>query len=91
MNRSLLSRELDHQLKLYAAKGGKTSRRSTVRRARRFIAFCQRPAEQIGRRQVYEFFEQHQLSPTTQRDYYYAIALLWRLLGRSGEPPRPRD
>lgn len=91
MNRSLLSRELDHKLKLYAAKGGKTSRRATVRRVRHFIDACQRPAEQIGRRQVYEFFEQQRFSPTTQRDYYYAIALLWRLLGRSGEPPRPRD
>lgn len=91
MRQPLIRRDLDHRLTLYAAKGGKTSRRRTVRRVRRFIAFCQRPAEQIGRRQVYAFFEQHRFSPTTQRDYYYAIALLWRLLGRSGEPPRPRD
>lgn len=91
MTHSLISRELDHRLKRYAAKGGKTSRRATVRRVRSFITFCQRPAEQIGRQQVYEFFEHHQLSPTTQRDYYYAIVLLWRLVGRSGDPPRPRD
>ncbi len=94
MNTPFIDRQLDHRLKLYAAKGGKTSRRSTVRRIRTFIDFCQRPAAQIGRRQVHEFFEQleqRHLSPTTFRDYHRAICLLWRLLGRSGEPPRPRS
>lgn len=86
-----ISRTLDHRLKRYAAKGGKASRRATVRRVRTFITFCQRPAEQIGKRQVHEFFERTPLSQTTRRDYYYAIALLWRLLDRRGDPPRPRD
>jgi len=92
MTHPLIDRQLDHRLKLYAAKGGKTSRRNTVRRIRNFVEFCQRPAAQIGRRQVYEFFEahEHEISPTTQRDYYYAIALLWRLLGRNSKPPMPR-
>ncbi|MCH4565563.1 hypothetical protein MKP05_20910 [Halomonas sp. EGI 63088] len=91
MNHPLIDRQLDHRLKLYAAKGGKVSRRATVRRVRAFIEFCQRPAAQIGRRQVHEFFEQRSFSPATRRDYHRAICLLWRLLGRSGEPPRPRS
>lgn len=89
MTSPLISRGLDHRLKLYAAKGSKASRRATVRRVRRFIDFCQRPAEQVGRRQVHEFYEQNAFSPSTQRSYYYAICLLWRLLGRSRKPPMP--
>ena len=89
MTSPLINRSLDHRLKLYAAKGSKASRRATVRRVRRFIDFCQRPAEQVGRRQVHEFYEQGAFSPSTQRNYYYAICLLWRLLGRNRKPPMP--
>lgn len=89
MTSPLINRILDHRLNLYAAKGSKASRRATVRRVRRFIDFCQRPAEQIGRRQVHEFYEQEAFSPSTQRNYYYAICLLWRLLRRTRKPPMP--
>jgi hypothetical protein len=86
---AFIRRELRHQLHLYARKGGKKSRRRQVERIEIFVEWCHRPAEQIGRRQVHEFFEAHQFAPTTARDYYYAVCKLWTLLGRVGKPPLP--
>lgn len=78
--------ELRHQLNLYAAKGGKTSRRRTVERIEQFVQWCASDPRQIGKRHVHEFFEAHAFAPTTTRDYWYAIRVLWRLLHR-GDPP----
>lgn len=85
----MLTPEWRHKLNLYAAKGGKTSRRNTVARIERFLEFCQCHPEQVGRRHVHEFFEKSALSKTTARDYWYAIKTLWGMLGRDGEPPKP--
>jgi hypothetical protein len=78
-----------HRLHQYARKGGKTSRRRTVDRIERFVAACGCRPEQIGRRHVYEFWESRAWAPSTARDYWYAIRLLWAMLERAGEPPRP--
>ena len=86
-----LDQEWEFRFRLYARKGGKRSRRQTVDRIRRFLTESQARPEQIGKRHVYEFFERHaDFSVTTQRDYYYAIRLLWRLLGRDSRPPKPK-
>lgn len=84
-----LTPNLRHALRLYAAKGGKTSRRRTVERIERFIDACGCRPEQIGRRHVHEFWDSRPWAPSTARDYWYAIRVLWRLLERLGTPPAP--
>ena len=87
------ARQLAH---VYVRKGGKQSRRKRVDRlclALRWIgtAFpaC-RGLDQVGRRQVWQFYAAHgHLSAKTLAEYGYAFRLLWELLGRSGEPPWP--
>lgn len=83
----MISPELRHQLNLYAARGGKTSRRRTVERIEQFVIWCGCRPQQIGKRHVHQFFEAHRFAVSTARDHWYAIRVLWRLLGR-GEPPR---
>jgi hypothetical protein len=91
MSDDFLVPEWQHKLRLYAGKGSKASRRRTIGRINIFMRFCHcRHPEQIGRRQVYAFWESRQWRPTTARDYYRAIQLLWKLLGRTGTPPAPR-
>lgn len=84
-----LSLPLRRKIDLYRRKGGKTSRRNTAARIERFIAFVGQPPEQIGKRHIYEFYEQQQFAQSTERDYHYALCQLWRMLGRPGEPPKP--
>lgn len=84
--------DLEFQLTMHARRGGKISRRRQVARVRQFLAFCRglgvRHPDQIGKRHIYEWFEECKLSQTTLRDRYYAVCLLWELLGR-GSPPSP--
>ena len=81
----------------YVRHGGKQSRRKRVDRlclaldwiAREFPA-C-RGLQQIGRKQVWQFYAAHNhLSEKTLAEYGYAFRLLWELLGRTGEPPWPK-
>lgn len=84
-----ISLSLRRKSDLYRRKGGKTSRRNTVARIERFIAFVGQPPQQIGKRHVHEFYEQQQFAPSTERDYNYALCQLWRMLDRPGVPPKP--
>ncbi len=84
-----MSREFFYGLHQHARKGGKIARRRQVKRVHTFIRWCGRAPAQIGRRQVHAFYRAHDFAPTTARDYDSAIRLLWRTLGRAGEPPRP--
>ena len=86
---SFINRELRHRLHLYATRGSKKSRQRQISRIELFVEFCQRPVEQIGKKQVYEFYESHGFLPSTERDYHYAICLLWERLGRTGPVPKP--
>lgn len=86
----MIRQELRHALHQYAARGGKTHRRRVVRRVEQVIRECGCPADQIGRRHIHELYERRPMAPSTQRDYDEAIRLLWQLLGRSGQPPRPK-
>jgi len=88
--------ELEHRLRLYCTKGGKTSRRRQADRVRQFVDFCRsqgvKAPDQAGKRHVYEWYESlPSAAPTTLRDRYYAVRLFWALLGRSGDPPKPRS
>lgn len=83
--------KLRYQINMRRRKGAKRSRQAEAKRIERFVAWCNCPAEQIGRKHVHLFFEEKQFAPTTARDYFYAISKLWQMLGRSKEPPRPKD
>ena len=81
---------------IYLRHGGKTSRRAMVQR---LITICEeiqsyesgvKLPPQIGKAHIHRYWHRQQrLSPVTLRDHWYALRLLWELLGRSGEPPRP--
>lgn len=86
-----MNQELFFRLHQHARKGGKIARARQLKRVQTFIAWCGRDPHQIGRRQVHEFYRAHTFAPTTARDYDSAIRLLWRTMGRAGEPPRPPD
>jgi hypothetical protein len=81
--------ELRHALNLHAARGGKQWRRREVRRVEAFVRWCGCDPRQIGKGHVRRYFETKVTGSTTQRDHWYAICLLWRILGRPGRPPKP--
>ncbi len=81
----------------YLRHGGKQSRSKRVGRlcgACSWIAreFRINEISQIGRRQVWSFYEVNcALKEKTILEYFYAFQLLWILLQREGEPPRPKN
>lgn len=87
----LISPSLRHKINKHKQKGGKKSRQAEGQRIERFIKWCRCPAPEIGRKHVHIFFEEKRFSPSTNRDYFYAISKLWKMLGRAGGPPRPPD
>jgi len=56
-----------------------------------FVSWCNCAAHQTGKKHVHEFFEQKNFASSTARDYWYAIKQLWELMGRVGEPPKPKN
>ncbi len=82
--------ELDYLLTSWGRKGGKISRRRQIKRVRQFLDFCRtqgvRGPDQAGNRHAYEWYREVALAEATLRDRYYAMRLLWTLLGR-GDPP----
>jgi hypothetical protein len=40
---------------------------------------------------VRKFFEENFMAKSTKRDYYYAIMLLWHMLGRYKNPDKPKE
>lgn len=81
---------------VYLRHGGKTSRRATVKRLLSILDDLSRNEHgvelppQVGRAHLHRYWARHNdLAATTLRDHWYAMGLLWQLLGRSGEPPRP--
>ena len=81
---------------VYLRHGGKTSRRATVSR---LIAVLEdirqheqgvRLPPQVGRAHLHRYWaRQRHLSERTRQDHWYAVRLLWELLDRAGQPPRP--
>lgn len=83
---------------VYVRHGGKTARRAMVKRliaALEDIAANEKGVQfptQVGRAHIHRYYTRHQhLSGVTLRDHFYAFRLLWELLGRAGEPPRPKN
>ena len=71
-----MNQELFYKLHQHARRGGKVARKRQLQRVERFVKWC-------GRAPAHDF------APTTARDYDSAIRLLWEIMGRAGEPPRP--
>lgn len=80
----------------YLRHGGKTSRRAMVKRLiailldiRQYEPGVRQPP-QIGRAHIHRYWaRQSQLADRTRQDHWYALCLLWALLERPGEPPKP--
>lgn len=86
----MIPRDIQHKLDLHATKGGKQARRRQLRRVEAFVRWTGRCPGQIGKYDVREFFRAHDyFAASTQRDYWYAIQLLWRAVGRPKDPPKP--
>ncbi len=87
-------RDLAHA---YLRHGGKQNRKKRVDRlcnACMWVSdrFRINDIRQMGRRQVWEFYANNStLSDKTLLEYFYAFKLLWCLLQRAGEPPRPKN
>lgn len=87
----MIPRDIRYALHQHAGKGGKTARRRQLKRVEEFVAWCGCDPRQIGRGHVHRYFSEKGFAPTTARDHYYAIRLLWRVMGRAGEPPGPGE
>ena len=87
----MIPHDIRHALHQHAAKGGKTARRRRIKRIEEFVEWCGCSPYQVGRGHVHRYFQAKNFAPSTSRDHWYAIRLLWQTMGRSGEPPKPSD
>ena len=81
---------------VYLRHGGKTSRRATVQRLCTILSDIRQHEQgvrlppQVGRAHLLRYWARHShLSERTRQDHWYAVRLLWALLDRAGQPPRP--
>ena len=80
----------------YARKGGKDNRRQQRSRMVAFVEFISargvKSFGQVGRAHVIEYWKaRRKLSPATAYNHWLALRELWRLAGRAGDPPKPRQ
>ncbi|MDG4868707.1 hypothetical protein P8631_11915 [Guyparkeria sp. 1SP6A2] len=84
----MVSLEIEDGLRRHGRKGGKKSRRRQVAKVRQFLSWCDQRGvnspQQIGKRHVHLWIGEAK-ADTSHRDRYYAVRLLWQILGR-GEP-----
>jgi hypothetical protein len=79
----------------FGRRGGKANRRLQKQRIALFISYCAekwglKSLGQLGRKHVENFFvSRWDLAPKTKNHYWYAIRVLWVLLGKSELPPKP--
>lgn len=79
----------------YARKGGKDNRRQQRARMIAFAAHAQalgaREMGQVGATHVIRYWKSNRdLSDTTLYNHWLAVCELWKLSGKSDQPPRPR-
>jgi hypothetical protein len=81
----------------YVRKGGKDNRRQQAARMAAFaehaMALGARDIGQVGGKHVVSYWRALRtagLGDRTQYAHWLAIRELWRLAGKTGEPPRPR-
>jgi len=84
-----ISDDFRYELTRYKAQGGKKSRKEQVNRVYLFLEYCAKQynikaPDQIGRKQVYCWLSESK-TDSQRRDRYYAVVLLWKMLGR-GKP-----
>lgn len=79
----------------FGRRGGKANRRLQKQRLTVFITYCSekwglKSLGQLGRKHVENFFvSRWDLAPKTKQHYWYALRILWVLLGKVELPPRP--
>jgi hypothetical protein len=80
----------------FGRRGGKGNRRLQKQRLAVFITYCAsawglKSLGQLGRKHVENFFvSRWDLAPKTKSHYFYAIRVLWQLLGKAELPPKPK-
>lgn len=81
----------------FGRRGGKGNRRLQKQRLALFVSYCAsawglKSLGQIGRKHVENFFvARWDLSNKTKSHYWYAIRVLWVLLGKADLPPKPQS
>ncbi len=79
----------------FGRRGGKANRKLQKQRILVFLSYCMsawglKSLGQLGRKHVENFFvSRWDLAPKTKSHYFYAIRVLWILLGKSELPPKP--
>lgn len=79
----------------FGRRGGKDNRRLQKQRLTVFISYCAsawglKSLGQLGSKHVEQFFvSRWDLSAKTKHHYWYAIRILWQLLGKVELPPKP--
>lgn len=91
-----VSQQIFQRTHVYAAHGAKKNRRRQIKLLQHACAWIAMThhlnhVDQIGKRHIIDFYRHNRdLSGSTIMAYFYAFVVLWEILGRSGEPPRPR-
>lgn len=81
----------------FGRRGGKGNRRLQKQRLSVFVSYCAskwglKSLGQLGRKHVENFFiSRWDLSDKTKSHYWYAIRVLWVLLGKADLPPKPQS
>ena len=81
----------------FGRRGGKGNRRLQKQRLSVFVSYCAaswglKSLGQLGRKHVENFFiSRWDLSPKTKQHYWYALRVLWLLLGKVDLPPKPQS
>lgn len=79
----------------FGRRGGKSNRRLQKKRLAVFIKYCAekwrlKSLGQLGKNHVQQFFiSRYDLSYKTKTHYWYALKILWKLLGKIDQPPKP--
>ena len=79
----------------FGRRGGKGNRRLQKQRIAVFISYCAekwglKSLGQLGRKHVQNFYiSRFDLSYKTKCHYFYALKILWKLLGKIDQPPKP--
>lgn len=93
-----LEQQVTQKIHSYTRKGGKDNRSQQAARMLAFAAHAQalgaREMGQVGGRHVVSYWKalraSGSLADSTLYNHWLAIRELWKLTGKSGEPPRPR-
>ena len=92
---SILARKINELSHQYVRGGSKQNRRLQVGRMIKFAEFIEETEklnglQEIGKRHVLLFWKSNrEFAPKTAHDYWLALCILWKLIGKTGTPPKP--